>query len=245
MTRRRTRLAWSLASTLLLAGIVGSSAVGCPDPDGRFDDFEDRVPDAAVVETIDAMPLDMLPDVTGQFYVAFNPSVAPDLVIHFIVDYTLTKNGDGTGTIDMSTTALDAMTRMPVGPTSMLNDIAVSTAGEFAPTYDNLLLPATANPLTGAELLLDLNLSAKILDADSTCGVAGAGSTVVVPAVPLVGSTFGGQRITPGTLGAALPVPITHCPTEMPDGGLPDAAPSPDAGADAAPAADADLPDAA
>jgi len=195
---------------VLSMGLMTMAA--CPDPGARFDEFEDRVPDAGSFTMPDAPPLDELPDVTGSWYVTYAPSPAPDSTIHFIYDMQLTNNGDGTGMLSITSTALDHATRLKAGDPVTISSVPVNKSGEFPPTFHDLILPGVANPLTGNQLELEMVLSAVIKDADFWCGTALDGSTVVVPPVGLAGTTFPARRIHPGNVGDMPPAPVYSCP---------------------------------
>jgi hypothetical protein len=214
---------------VLLTCVLVPVSAACVDPGKRIDDFEGRVVDAEVTETIDAKPLDMIPDISGSWYVTYSPvPVAPDAIIHFIWEVTLTPNGDGTAKVTVHSTPLNAIARTKIPPETVGTDLPVSSAGEFTTIVDDMVLPGPSNPLSGSQVLLDLHSNAVIKSADFFCGAVSPG-TVVNPPIDLSGSTFGGQRIVPGTEGAGLPAAIFACPVDVPDAGPIDAAAAPDA----------------
>jgi hypothetical protein len=162
-------------------------------------------------------------------------------------------NADGTGTMTLSSLALDVTTRQVAKnddgttPDPIVLNIPVNAAGEFRVDFNRAIIPGDANPITGAEVDLDMFGASRILSQDLYCGMAIEGSKTYAPLVTsLVGSVFAARRIAPGTIGAALPTPSTDCtvaaPVDagVPDAGSPDATGLPDAGLP-----DAGLPDAA
>lgn len=203
-------------------------SIGCVDPEGRFAEFEERVPDAGVDTTPDAMPLDTIPDISGSFLVAVAPTVAPNITVQLYWETELTPKDNGMHKLDVRSIAIstDANGRMQVGAMTEVLDVEVSRAGEFKVNFDGLVLPGTANALTGAELKLNAHFEGVIKSADEFCGVLGQGSAVLSPMVDVTGSTFGSVRVEAGAQGAALPPPQATCkaaPAGEPDAGLPDA----------------------
>jgi hypothetical protein len=229
------KLQMRIQSVLALT-FVSTVFTACVDPKGRFEEFEDRVPDAGDLSTgPDAAPLDGLPDINGEFLVAVSPTIAPEALVQLAWSVSLTSNADGTGTIAVTTQAFStsAAGRTRVGEQTTVDEVPVNNAGEFMVSFEGLVLPGSANGLTGAELMLDVHFAGTIKTADAFCGVLSTGSAVLTPMVDVSGSTFGAVRIAAGAEGDALPAALPTCPTETP--GDADAGPG---------AADAGLPDA-
>ena len=230
--------------TMAIAALVFASLVtlgGCVDPDGGFDDFLGRIPDAAVVP--DGEILASIPDISGRFLVGMSPSIAPDAHLLFIAENTLTINQDG-AVLDTSLTALDFTTKMPVGDTQRLAGIEVSMAGQFTATFTDVTVPGVANPITGSTLFLSTtSFLATIRTADLYCGDITGMVTSPAP-IDLAGSTFAAIRVSADAIGNQLPTEQARCPAQvMVDAGVPDATPATlDATpADATPAPDAML----
>ena len=70
---------------LALLLVVGTG--GCVDTQGRYDDFINRIPDAA--EVPDAPILVEVPDINGRFLLSLSPIIAPDLIMRFIMVNTM------------------------------------------------------------------------------------------------------------------------------------------------------------
>jgi len=214
----------------------------CPDPRAKYEDFVERVPDAAIEEpAADAAVLDELPDVTGTFFMAFDPVVAPGLPFLFRWQIVLTKNPDGTGSVTVMHQALTTADRQPIGAVTTIVDIPVPSTGELVFSVDDLIIPGPANAVSGTELHVDLDFDGVLRGADRICGDAlgGVNSPFVLD---LSNSTWSAIRVPDDALGNDLPPPELKCPAPvLPDGGVEDAGVAADAGpADAAPAADAE-----
>ena len=212
-------------ATLLIIPIAG-----CPNPSGRFDDFVARVPDAARIVQLDGAPLDDIPDVTGDFLLGVSLLIAPDQPLSFDATNTLTQAA-GVTTLELRFRARNWMDGAPVGD-EITRSAPVSSAGEFELMFDDLLVPAAANPITGSDVAADLVFRGRIIDEHRMCGDIPMGLTT--SGIDLAGSTWASVR-----KGGVLPPLETACPVAMPDAGPPDAAAAPDAGLPDAAAADA------
>ncbi len=197
--------------------------LGCTAPDNRFDDFEEHVIDAAVVVRFDAPPVDVVPDVTGQFLFGMVAPIGPDLVFYFIGDVVLDSAGP---TIDLSLRPLDLSTLTPIGD-PFLGNGDVSSAGQYTADFKGII-PGAANPFSTSDLTLDGEMHGTIRNENLFCGDVTGNLTAPI-LLDLTGSTFAAIRITPGTTGMDLPPVLTKCPD--PDGpvdaGAPDAPPPP------------------
>jgi hypothetical protein len=222
-------------------------SAGCPDPKSRLDDFEDRVVDAGEDipdEMPDARPIEGgLPDITGEFYVGFRSTLAsePDKTFRFIWKTVLTKNPNGTGTLELTSTAIKVDGTALVPPAIVLAAMQVSAGGEFKAIFDHATIPGAANPVSGGNVVLSMFGQSTIQSEDFFCGVAVEGSQVFSPILfDLQGSTFAAKRVAPGTIGAALPEFEVECrEVIMIDAGVPDGGGNADGGVVDAGSADA------
>jgi hypothetical protein len=213
-----------LASTALFALLAGTTALaGCTDPDGSFDDFVDRIPDAAPIP--DAEVLSAIPDITGRFFVGASASVSPDDHLLFIAENTIDIMGD-TAVLSVDLTPVDYTTRQEVGDTETFAGIPVNMNGQFTATVMDVDIPAEANPITQSLLVLStLTFDATIRSEDLYCGFVEGMVTVPAP-IDLAGSTFAAIRVPDGAIGDDLPMHLVACPSNDPaDAGVPDATP--------------------
>jgi hypothetical protein len=219
------------AGVALFVVVFAALAGGCTDPSARFNEFDDRVPLPTVPDGgPDAMALDMLPDVTGEFLLSMSVNISPTTPIQFRMENVLTQHPDGTGELDTTITALTAdAARVPVGNPFIVNDIPVAVTGEFMFTGTDVMIPGEANPITGSDIVADVVLTGQLRSPDLLCGDLGGMVKMPLTLALSPGSFFGGIRVTPGATGAQLPDPVSSCPVETPDAGVPDAS-IPDAG---------------
>jgi hypothetical protein len=202
---------------------------GCVDPKGNFDDFSDRVVDAAARP--DAPPIGEIPDVTGEFYLSLSPAPTPTLLFRYIAT-TVLEEGPSGYTIDLSLQPLDRDTLEPVGDPQISDDVPVSEAGTFEAYFPDTIIPGRANPVSGQTLTADVTLVGQLRNEDLYCGDAD-GMVKSPLTLALDGSTFAAIRVEEGTTGTDLPEPVAQCPpTGDEDAGVPDAGAA-DAGLDA------------
>jgi hypothetical protein len=199
-----------ISMTLVLAG--------CPDPQGRFDEYVSRVPDATVVSQADAPPISTVPDVNGTFlfsiYVSLFPSLPPIRAIATTaLDTVANKVSISINYVDVTTgavlTGAGSIASFPNNPLD-------PTTGVFTVTAAQLVIPAQANALGADATATSVVISGTLKSADFYCGTV---EGLVQPQnAALTGSTFGAIRIPAGQSGSQLPNPVKSC--AQPDAGL-------------------------
>jgi hypothetical protein len=234
-----------VSTRVLIAFLLVTGA--CVDAKARFDDFGGRVNDAAPPP--DNPMVSEVADITGEFMLSLD-ALGSGAYIHYIASATLNENDTGY-TVDLEFRPVDYQTLELVPDTSPAtwSGLVVDPAtAAFVIPLDGLIIPNTANPLLNGDATVNGEISATIRSTAFWCGsVTGQ---VVETGTMLNGSTFGAQRITAGTVGAALPAPAGSCNAEPmeADAGVPDAMPDaaePDAAMPDAAEPDAAEPDAA
>lgn len=221
--------------------LLGCLAVvsGCTDASLRFEEFLERIPDAAPEVRVDAARLDELPDVTGTFYVGLATTPAPDLPLRFFFKNQMTMTGDGTASMDITISPLSVSEGRPVGEDMFVKNVRVNASGEFSFLLDPVKVAGEANPISGSEIEGAITMAGQILAKDRYCGWIPEGKVTKPVELNAKDSQWGGVRIAEGTFGDALPKLESECPKMIAtDAGVPDAQAE-----DAAPA-DAGVPDA-
>ncbi len=196
----------------LLGALVLSLSAGCVDPSSRFDEFSNRVVDAAVVEIPDAPVLADIPDITGSFLVTAEPSSNPGSYMYFQATNVLTKDeGAGTTTLHADFQPLTFTDLTPVGdPLTISPEQApVAPTGEFEMQITGSV-PGSANPVGGIDIVIELDGYFRIVDEDTYCGYLMGGVTAPLQ-VNLDNSTVGGVRIPDGSTPADVD-PLWNCP---------------------------------
>ena len=200
---------------------------GCPDPEGKFNEFNDKTADARKVVLVDTGQ-GSLADVSGTFLLSISPSIAPSSYLQFTSTNTFTANDDPTTggklVIDLQpiATAPGKATREPVG-TLIHGEADVDANGAFEMDLGVQDVVGDANPISGSAITATLKLIGSIKSEDLMCGSIEGDVTAPLQA-PLAGSTFGFIRIEK-TDAATLPEPVAVCPKETggPDAGGTDA----------------------
>ncbi len=229
-------------SSLVFSCAVALALGACsPDPGKSYDDFLDRIPDASIPP--DAPVLAQIPDITGRFLIGMAGSPQPNSPFHFIAVNEMTDNGDGTATLTSTLTALTIADKTLVGDVNMFPSTQISKTGQFEAELMKAIVPATADPILGAELTIEpFTALATIVSKDVYCGdITGFLTNPLLR--DLAGSTFGAIRVSDDAIGASLPPVTPRCTAGDPDAGVPDAS-VPDAATTDADTTDADTTDA-
>lgn len=203
---RLSFLAMSAATALPLSA--------CVDPKQTFEEFEQRVVDAAPREG-GCTPVDFFP-ISGEFLLSIQTPIGGPLRI--ILNGTTTANEAG-GTTDLTFQPIVAercvagMGGQPAGDElPPITDIPIGPDGTFSLTQTAATTPGGANPITCSDILADISFSGCMLSETSFCGEV---TGMVMEPIPLSleGSTFGAVQIEPGARGDEnLPEAVIACP---------------------------------
>jgi hypothetical protein len=184
---------------------------GCAEIDAAIP--PDAEIDAAIppdAEVPDAVPPDAEwpapdPDLTGEALLTVHPvSIPEQYLVYFRATYVMRAGPGNTARLDATLQPLAYDTLEPVGEAFVATDLLVDAHDGFALDLDGIL-PGAANPVTGTDVPLDLNLHATVRTHDLACG------TIIGTAgpLPLQGSTFGSVRIPDDQ---SMPAPVFACP---------------------------------
>lgn len=201
-------------SFLTLSAATALPLLACVDPKQTFDEFEERVVDAAP-RVGGCTPVDFFP-ISGEFLLAIQTPIGGPL--RLIVNATTTSNEAG-GSTDLTFQPIIAencvagMGGQPVGDElPPIDGIPIEPNGTFALTQLAATTPGDANPITCGDILADIEFSGCILSETSLCGEVTGMVMEPIP-LPLDGSTFGAVQIEPGARGDAnLPEAVNACP---------------------------------
>lgn len=206
--RRAARL--STISVLL-------ALVGCPDPQGRYNEFVSRVPDAPVIVMADAPKLQTIPDITGTFlfsiFVSLFPTQPP---LESIATVNVHMTDPPTADIHIQWLTFNGHTLIDRLQADYPNQ-AVDETGTFTVSVAALTIPGEAGFLGSDVTATNVMIVGTIKTADFFCGtVDGTALTQ-----SLSGTTFGALRIQAGQSGSQLPAPLDSCAQQpAADGGL-------------------------
>jgi hypothetical protein len=200
-------------SYVAFSALSALSVVACVDPQKTFDEFEDRVVDAAPREG-GCTPAGFFP-IEGEFLLAIQTPIGGPLRI--IVSGSTTANEAG-GTADFTfqpiidDECVPGQGGQPAGePLPPIEGLTIEADGTFALTQTAATTPGDANPITCGDILADISFSGCTTSETTFCGdVTG----MVMEPIPLdlAGSTFGAVQIETGARGDAnLPEPVNAC----------------------------------
>lgn len=225
-----TRTTVAILTLSLMASAAGVSGAGCVDPGQSFRDFDERVIDAAPNVVGGSCRGGEIPDVSGEFYLALSPSFAPDALLRFQASTTLSAGAATTIAISLQPICVNDQCTVgePVGDPILVDAVDVTSDCTFEAQLVDAFIPGGANPVSGSDIIGNIQMLGSLKDTDLYCGVANGTADVSGSKIPIDNSSFGAVRIT----GENFPEAVAACPeeTEEPDAGPVDAG-SVDAGA--------------
>lgn len=204
----------AIATTCLW--VVFLPLTGCVDPEGKFNDFVDRVgqtaldsgiPDAARDAPGDAGPCVVEPGfVEGTYLLTLSIFIQPGTPIIMSAELSTPEFQGATG-LEISATPLRADDRKtPVGNPIAVGPVAVQDSGDFMADITGLDVAGEANPISGGQIAADVTLSGNICgDPSFFCGAIGGMVSQPLPINDLTGSTFTLLRLEAGQEPPARP----------------------------------------
>lgn len=189
--------------------VLGMTLTGCPDPEAKSEEFEERLtelpqrPDAGVVEG-------QLVDPSGEYFTAIvlGGDTSTPILFRTTIEATLNEDGEGgTMTTSMQPVAAEMRSvpaRSEVGdplpkPAGSIEGIEISAEGAFEVDLMEQDVEADVNPISDRPIKANLKLVGTIIDEDLNCGTVEGAVTDPVE-IPLTGiSTFASIRIEPGS----------------------------------------------
>ncbi len=201
-------------SYVAFSALSALSVAACVDPQKTFDEYQDRVVDAAPREG-GCTPAGFFP-VNGEFLLAIRTTLS-DNPLRIILSGATTPTEAG-GTVDFTFQPIVAEMcasgegGQPAGdPLPPIEGLTIEPDGTFSLTQAGAATPGEANPITCSPILADISFSGCTTSETSFCGdVTGMVMEPIV--LPLDGSTFGAVQIETGARGDAnLPEPVVAC----------------------------------
>jgi len=210
-------------SCIALPAMTAVFMLGCIDPKGDFDDFEDRAEEFEGNMPDAAPPADTPPggfvEVDGEFLLGIQVAALPGSApLRLVVTADTTPNKSGGGSTDLVFQALIAdRCAMGMGgqdagdPLPPVDDVPVNADGSFNVSQPGATVPGLANPLTCSDIIADIEFIGRTVRSDFICGDV-AGMVMQPVMIGLAGSTFGAVQIATGTRGDAnLPPVVASC----------------------------------
>lgn len=209
---------------------------GCPDPDGRFDEFVERSRIGSAGGTGGSHGGGEVADLTGRFLLTLATILNPTKPLFFEATAKMTLGPNdtcpaGACTLDLEIQPLSnagnprakidkcAAPFEPVGDVIVLKGVEVGPDGSFRAEFKDATVPGCANPISGGDIVApSLVLVATTRNADLFCGAV-EGRVTHPTAVDLMGSTFAAVRLAQGESPAAVQDPPAVCPAASGTGG--------------------------
>lgn len=189
---------------------------GCPDTEGKFNDFQDRYevihPTTSSASTSGSGGGCAAPaagELDGPYVFALSASLDPPNPVLFDAQIT---SADGATGLELSFVlqALDAKDRMTkVGESFPLGPFVVAADGTFEADFPPLAVVGTANPISGSDLEADVSLSGTVCGASGVLCGALNGNVTKPTDIALDGSSFAFEPLdAPGSYPAQ---PTLNC----------------------------------
>jgi hypothetical protein len=201
------------AGSLLLAVLAAGTGCPSPDPEGKYDRFNEQTEDERdQPEPKMDFGAPVLPDfgggetdtegaglvIDGVYLVAVDTIVSPGLPLQFLGDVTAEIDAMGNGTITVVFQPLSLTQLSTTEPREEVGDAVTIDADvsnfSFTLPFGETMVTGAANPITGADILADLDLLGQIRSEDAWCGTV-VGEVLSPIQVNLMGSTFGAVRL--------------------------------------------------
>lgn len=178
-------MTWRRNQLLGLASLAATSALGCIDPDARFDQFKDDCSssDAGICKVRAALKCEAgatfptAEQANGRYILAITTNLTPNAPMVLSVDFTATETADGLHISATGSTLAYWDRTTPVGESnSVIVQFDVPSSGEYAIHVPaDPPIPADANPLIAAPVSADTTLSGTLCvygnDVEYTSGI--------------------------------------------------------------------------
>jgi hypothetical protein len=209
MPRRLPTKSFLLASAAWLLLV----ALGCVDPDGRYDDFIERTANMRRAEDAGGVEPRERFDFSGQYLLALSTTIAPGQPILFACEVSVAADLE---TFDLSMQALttdgDAAPRTPTGDSLDVDAVPYAEDGSFEADLGEVTVPGDANPISGSDIVATVAIAATAHPMTDElpmhfCGEATGMATVPLE-LDLAGSTLGAVEVESFTDAE----PLAECP---------------------------------
>ncbi len=201
------------------------AALGCSDPEGRYDEFVERADFAGAAPLPEGgCPTPEADEVDGQFLLALSTTVSPKKPVLLLLDVTAEQLSAGKVKVSIGGTALNAADRKtPVGDPIPPASFEVE-GGLFKVDLEAFPVTGDANPiLPGVQMVAEVSLEGRACSAKTTddpdatfdflCGNMD-GNALEPAMIALAGSRFAASRVVSDE---TLTNPVINCDMENAD----------------------------
>lgn len=207
-------------SRIMPFGLAWLLLAGCPDAEGKFNDFSERYEELHPATSSSSSSgagggcaAPAAGELDGSYVFALSASIDPPNPVLFDALITTAEGADGLE-LSFVLQALDAKDRKTiVGAKINLGPFAVNADGSFDADFPPLDVVGAANPISGSDLSADVTINGTVCRADGViCGALNG--NVTKPAdIALDGSAF---AIAPLAAPGVYPAqPILNCNGEL------------------------------
>jgi hypothetical protein len=211
-------LPFSFLGVALLVALLGPAGCPSPDAEGKYDRFNEQTEDdREVPEPKMDFGMPVLPDlggtgsggetetdgggglqVDGVYLVAVDTIVSPGLPLQFLGEVTAELDAMGNGTISVEFQPLSLDPQSTTDPREEVGEALVidgDVSGySFTLPFGETMVTGAANPITGSDIVANLELQATIRSEDAWCGTV-TGMVLSPIMVDLAGSNFAAIRL--------------------------------------------------
>lgn len=171
------------------------SALGCVDPQERYDAFIERTAQIREMDSGMVAPGDRF-DWSGRYLLALSTSLSPTKPLLFTLDAEVSEDLTSIDLVFQPlTTDVDDEPRTAIGDAFNVDDLPYASDGTFEADLGEVTVPGRANPITGSDIIATVQLMASTQASDSGAGGLLCGQVTGMVSVPLAldlaGSTFG------------------------------------------------------
>lgn len=200
----------------LAVGLMAATA-GCPDPDGAFDDFTERIGNVDPSGTGGSVgvgggcTVPAAGELDGEYLFSLVAKQSPKKPAPLKATLTTTDGAAGLEfTLDMQ--PLSAEDRVSeVGSPFSLGPFPVNDDGSFEADWGTISVPPDTNPLTSSELVAEVQIIGTLCPSEFFCGIANG--DIVMPApINIDGSTW-----TMESLMTFMEPPKVNCAGDLAD----------------------------
>lgn len=192
--------------------------IACVDTEARLDEFVSRLPHGsgggpsdggmagsdALVDSGTCPPVPGALD--GPYVLTLAASIAPTTPIMTLLDLTTPDYMGGTG-FAFDARALSAADRKtPIGDPISAGPVVVEANGHYRLPLSGVSIPGAANPISGSDIAVDLELSGNLCGPpESFCGTFNGEVSQPIQ-LPLDGSTFTLRPVVNGDIPEPPPI---------------------------------------
>lgn len=203
-----------IAAAWLSVGMLAASGCTSPDPDGRFQDFVDQTEDQRGPMDAGTIEGGQQVDFSGTYFLGLGSNLNTGDPFFFEATVTVDENFVFDLTLQPLTVDTAETPRVAVGDPILVEGVQLDEDGKFVADIGLVNLAGDANPVTGSEIVADIELQGTVFGPDQFCGTATGTIPEPLMGAPLEGGTFGVVPLEEDTVITDLE-PVRECPDDL------------------------------